>query len=101
MNDGISKELSSLSYVSVDEVVDKVLQLGEENTTGKNDIKQAYRNVPVHPQDRTLLGMCWEGQVYVDAALPFGLRSVPVIFRALTDAAQWIMEKKGIVHLFR
>ena len=97
---GISKELSSLSYVSVDEVVDRVLQLGKGTLLAKMDIKQAYRNVPVHPQDRTLLGMCWEGQVYVNTALPFGLRSAPLIFTALADAAQWIMEKKGIVHLF-
>ena len=28
--------------------------------------------------DRHLLGIYWDGQVYVDAALPFGLRSAPL-----------------------
>ena len=30
----------------------------------KIDIKSAYRIVPVHPQDRCLLGMKWDGKVY-------------------------------------
>jgi len=46
----------------------------------KVDVKQAYRNVPVSPKDRLLLGMCWEGKVYMDIALPFILRSAPLIF---------------------
>lgn len=46
------------------------------------DIKQACRNVPVNPADRRLLGMQWKGQVYIDTALPFGLRSAPLTFTA-------------------
>ena len=38
----------------------------------KLDIRSAYRIVPVHPQDRHLLGMMWDGKLYVDVALPFG-----------------------------
>ena len=56
--------------------------------TSKIDIKSAYRIVPVHPEDRPLLGMRWQGKIYVDATLPFGLRSAPKIFNALADAAQ-------------
>jgi hypothetical protein len=58
----------------------------------KMDIKQAYRNVPVHPADRPLLGMRWEGKVYVDKTLPFGLRSAPLIF---TANLQWYMLHQG------
>ena len=47
----------------------------------KMDIKHAYRNVPVHPVDRRLLGMCWEDIVYVDTTLPIGLRFAPLIFQ--------------------
>lgn len=42
--------------------------------------------MPVHPHDRHLLGMCWEGQVFIDQALPFGLRSAPKLFTAVADA---------------
>ena len=99
VNDGISKELSSLAYISVDDIVDRVLAQGRGAMMAKMDIKQAYRNVPVHPQDRLLLGMSWEGQVLVDTALPFGLRSAPLIFTAVADALQWIMEVKGVSYV--
>ena len=46
-----------------------------------------------------LLGMSWEGQVLVDTALPFGLRSAPLIFTAMADALQWIMEEKGVSYV--
>lgn len=95
VNDGIVRELASLGYVSVDDVVDHVLELGKGTMLAKMDIKQAYRNVPVHPDDRPLLGTRWAGQVYMDAVLPFGLRSAPLIFSAVADAVQWIMLEKG------
>ena len=61
---------------------------------------QAYRHIPVHPQDRFLLGMMWQGKVYVDTILPFGLRSAPLIFTAVADAAQWVMHKEGASIIF-
>ena len=66
----------------------------------KLDIKNGYRIVPVHPDDRRFLGMKWQGQVYVDAALPFGLRSAPKIFNALADALEWILRVHGVEHLW-
>ncbi len=60
------------------------------------DIRQAYRNIPVRPDDRPLLGLQWDGFVFVDATLPFGLRSAPLIFTAVADALQWIMERMGV-----
>ena len=96
VNDGIEKDICSLSYTSVDVVADKVLALGRGAMLAKMDIKQAYRMVPIHPQDRRLLGMRWEGVVYVDKTLPFGLRSAPIIFSALADALAWMMASRGV-----
>ena len=96
VNDGIAKELCSLSYISVDMVADRVLTLGQGALIAKMDVKQAYRMVPVHPHDRPLLGMRWEGKVFVDKTLPFGLRSAPIIFSALADALAWSMRQKGV-----
>ena len=62
----------------------------------KVDIRQAYRIVPVHPEDRLLLGMVWDGGLFVDTALPFGLRSAPKIFTGISDALEWIVKKEGI-----
>ena len=96
VNDSIEKELATLSYVSVDEVVGQILEQGKGTVTAKMDIKQAYRNVPVHPEDRYLLGMRWEGTVYIDTTLPFGLRSAPLLFSALANALAWVMRKHGV-----
>lgn len=98
MNDGIDKELASVSYTSVDDIIATILQLVRGALLAKMDIKRAYRNMPVHPEDRLLLGMLWEGKVYVDTALPFGLRSASLIFTALATALLWIMKQKGVTY---
>ena len=43
--------------------------------------------------------MMWRDKLYVDTALPFGLRSAPKIFNAVADALQWIMERNGVPEL--
>jgi len=100
VNDGVNRELCSLQYARVEEVVWKLLGLGPGAQMAKIDIRSAYRMVPVHPQDRFLLGMQWEGQVYVDTALPFGLRSAPKIFNALADGLEWIAKQHGVKYLW-
>ena len=95
VNDGIDKEMCSMSYTSVDIVAAQVLRLGRGFLLAKMDVKQAYRMIPVHPQDRPLLGMEWEGDVYVDKVLPFGLRSAPLIFSSVADMLQWMMQRRG------
>ena len=99
VNDGISPEFSSVSYVSVDHLSSLVLSAGRGAFLVKADIKEAYRMLPVHPQDQPLLGVQWAGITYIDLALPFGLRSAPKIFSAVADAIQWILVQKGITNL--
>ena len=72
VNDGIDPQSCSLSYVTVDDIAARVRALGRGSLIAKCDIKHAYRQVPVHPQDRILLGMQWKNQFYVDTRLPFG-----------------------------
>ena len=66
VNDGIEKELCSMSYVSIDQVVDCILNFESGALMAKIDIKQAYRNIPVHPDDRHLLAMQWRNEVLID-----------------------------------
>lgn len=96
VNDGIPKELVSLTYMSVDDVVYEVVRRGKGTLLAKMDVQQAYRNIPVHPQDRHLLGMLWQEKVFVDLVLPFGLRSAPLLFSAAADALQWVAERNGV-----
>lgn len=99
VNDGIDPELCSLQYTSVAEAVQQVLALGPGAQMAKFDVESAYRNIPVHPEDRRLLGMSWKEQLYVDTALPFGLRSAPKIFSSVADALQWILASQGVSSL--
>ena len=62
----------------------------------KVNLKHAYRIVPIHPDDRTLVGMQWHDKVFLDICLPFGLRSAPKIFSAVADALLWIMLQQGV-----
>ncbi len=96
INDGICKDLCSLQYESVDDAARIIMDWGEGTQLAKIDIAHAYRNVPIHPADRCLLGMEWKGSIYIDTALPFGLRSAPKVFCALSDALEWILLQAGI-----
>ena len=80
VNDGIPKSLCSLKYVTIDEAIQGILQLGRGALLAKIDIKSAFRLLPVHPADRHMLGMQWKDGVYIDTCLPFGLRSAPKLF---------------------
>jgi len=64
VNDSIQLELCSLQYVHMDHVVGKLIELGPGAKMAKLDVRSAYRIVSVHPQDRHLLGMMWDGKVY-------------------------------------
>ena len=62
VNDGIDKSLCSLSYVGISETVRGIVERGRGTRLAKVDIKCAYRNVLVHPEDRWLTGMLWMGR---------------------------------------
>ena len=95
VNDGISKELSSITYPTVDHLAMLVQRVGRGAFLVKADVREAFRNVPIHPDDQWLLGVEWGGVTYIDGALPFGLRSAPKLFSAIADAAQWILSQHG------
>ena len=96
VNDGIDSDLCSLEYTSVDKAAELIKSLGQHCMLAKIDIKSAYRIIPVHPEDRLLLGMRWQDGVYADAALPFGLRSASKIFNAVADGVTWVLQHNGV-----
>ena len=97
----ISKELCSLKYATVDQVVRRILQLGESSYLAKIDIQHAFRNIPINPEDCIYLGMCWCLDLYIDTVLPFGLREAPKLFNAIADAVEWILLHTGVTNLMR
>ena len=95
VNDGILPELCSLAYASIDGAVKIILQQGRGSELAKLDVTNAHRIIPVHPEDHSLLGMRWKGKLFIDTALPFGLRSALKIFTAVADGLQWIPSNRG------
>ena len=99
VNDAIQKDMCSLTYTTVDQAVRRILHLGQGTLLAKIDIQHAFQNIPIHPADRKFLGMSWNGCMYVDTVLPFGLRSAPKIFNAIADALEWILSSEGVTDL--
>jgi hypothetical protein len=100
INDYISKEDFSLSYVTLDDAVAIVQKLGRGCLMAKTDIKSAFRVIPIHPVDHELLGIFWDGKYYYDTCLCFGLRSAPKIFDTFSSMLEWIGKHKcGITNL--
>ena len=80
-----------------DEALMFIKRLGRNTLLIKVDLKSAYQMVPIHPQDWHLFGICWEDQVFVNQALPFGLCSAPKLFSAVTDAIGWSLLQVGVL----
>jgi len=51
VNSGISKELCSLSYITVDNAIQQAQSMGKGTLLTKIDIKNTFRLLPVHPAD--------------------------------------------------
>ena len=99
VNDGISKPLCSLKYVTIDDAIKEIIWLGPGALLAKIDIKSAFRLLPVHPADRHMLGMRWNDGVYIDTCLRFELRSAPKLFNLLADMLAWIAGQNGVSFL--
>lgn len=80
--------------MSVVDIIDGIMTYGRWTLMAKFDIESAYDIVPVHLDDRFLLGMQWRGHFFTDLALPFGLRSAPYIFSAVAALLEWIVRSK-------
>ena len=70
--------------------------MGLGTLMAKMDLKEAYRNIPVHLADQHLLAVKWNGITFLDGALPFGLRSTPKLFSAVVDGLLLIFFNHGI-----
>ena len=103
VNDGIPKEYTAVSYAGIENAVALIKKLGHGCFMAKTDIKSAFRILPVHCLDHTLLGFSWEGQYYYDRCVPMGCASSCAIFESFSSALEWIATQKlgchGVVHI--
>ena len=91
VNDFISREEYSLQYIRIDDAIAHILAIGPGALLTKLDIRNAFRLIPVHPDDWHLLGIHWQEEFYFEKVLPFGLRSSPFIFDKVATTIEWII----------
>ena len=91
VNDGIPKHLCSMSYIiTIDNAIERILAHGPGTMLAKIDIRSAFRLMPVHPADRHLLAMKWEGQVYITHVSHLASGQRQKLFNPLADLLHWI-----------
>jgi hypothetical protein len=103
VNDFISKENSAVQYITIDDAVARVKQLGKDCLICKLDLADAYKSIVVRPADWHLLGTTWqkdngETDYYLDHVLPFGLRSSAQLFNLFATALEFCMLLRGTTH---
>ncbi|GAV02772.1 hypothetical protein RvY_13296, partial [Ramazzottius varieornatus] len=91
VNDHISPEDYSLAFCSVDDACNMLQTVGKGALMAKEDVKAAFRLIPVRPLDWPLLGYMVSGSYYFDVVLPFGCRSSPFLFCLFSYAVHWIL----------
>ena len=103
MNDGISSDHTRVSYATVEDAIRRIKSVGSTCFLAKTDIKNAFRIIPIRPQDYNLLGMCWRGLYYYDRCMPMGFSSSCKTFETFSTAIEWIAQNKlhinEILHL--
>lgn len=91
VNDGISKEDATVSYVSFDRAVMLVQHAGVGALMAKSDIESAFRLLPVHPECYHLLGCQVEGSYFYDACLPMGCSISCYFFELFSSFLEWVV----------
>ena len=103
VNYHIPQENSTVQYESIDNVTALLNHFGRDALMAKTDIKDAFRIIPIHPDDYKLLGFSWQGAFYHDKCLPMGASSSCQIFESLSQSLQWAMYSKfnaaGMSHM--
>lgn len=105
INDSIPKELYKCRYDTLDNAIKQLKTLGAGALMSKLDLSDAFRHILVNKNDWELLGSTWPIEVngtvstgyFINAYLPFGLRSSPSLFLKYADSLVYVMEQRGVV----
>ena len=81
-----------LLYQTLDDAIRLIGHHGRHTILCKHDLKDAFRMIPLSPFDYWLFLFEWEGKLYVDIFLPFGLRTSPFIFNLFSEGLHWILK---------
>lgn len=103
VNDLINKEQCSLTYVKINEAIQRIIQYEKGALMCKTDISDAFKLIPILPSQHHLFCVKWQGFYYYYTRHVFGCRSSPKIFDQLSSTICWIAQHdygiKFILHL--
>ena len=104
VNDLINKEQCSLSHVKIDDAIQLIQQFGVGSLMCKTDMTDAFKQIPIRPNQWHLFCFKWKTNYYHYVRLPFGCRSSSKLFDTLSSAICWIAKNNygihNILHLF-
>ena len=91
VNSHIPKIFTEVQYELLDDCISIICSLGPNCLIAKADIKDAFRIIPIHPNDYGLLGFTWQNTFYHDRCLPMGASTSCQTFESFSTALQWIL----------
>ena len=50
------------------------------------------------PDIQWLIGMVWDGHLFMNTVLPFGLRCAPILFNMVVEALAFIIRSRWLKH---
>ena len=104
VNSGVSKDVYLgtkflLNYPSVDNIIQRLIQLEPGSMLFKIDISRAFHQLKVDPGDIDLLGLK-QSSYFIDQSVPFGYRHGSIFFEKVTDSIRFIMKNSGFLDLY-
>ena len=91
VNSHINKFHTEVSYELLDHCITIIQAIGPKCLIAKADIKDAFRIIPIHPDDYRLLGFSWDNKFYHDKCLPMGCSTSCQTFELFATSLQWIL----------
>jgi hypothetical protein len=101
INHGINPDAFPTAWGSFDAMAALILLLPAGCVAATFDISAAYRLTPIRPDQQHHLCILWEGLVYVDWAVIFGLASRTGVFGAIADMLVALYKAAGFSRILK
>ena len=85
-----------VSHFRMETIQSVLLSVRQGDWMASIDLKEAYLQVPVHPESRPFLRFVAHGQVYQFTTLCFGLSTAPQVFSRVMAPVSAILHSRGI-----
>jgi len=103
VNGRVDKSQHPVSYMTIIEFVAGFMSLDaelggsvDESKISVNDIKHAFRNLPVNKRYLRFSWFQWRGKFFCDLFLSFGGAANPFYFDAFAMAVNWVVDRRVV-----